>query len=104
VRKFGKTYGEFKKMTTGFQSELRTALDEPMREMRETADAFRKAANFEFEGDDESAPAVDETKPDEPADAAGNVPSIAPSPDPKFTSAAPQKPDVIEAVDETAPE
>ncbi len=49
VRKFGKFYGEFKKMSTGFQSELRNALDEPMREMRETADAVRKAANFDFD-------------------------------------------------------
>jgi Tat protein translocase TatB subunit len=51
VRKFGKTYGEFKKMTSGFQSELRSALDEPMREMKDTADAMRKAANFNFDGD-----------------------------------------------------
>jgi sec-independent protein translocase protein TatB len=51
VRKFGKGYAEFKKMTTGFQSELKTALDEPMREMRETADAFKKAVNFDFDGD-----------------------------------------------------
>jgi sec-independent protein translocase protein TatB len=47
VRRFGKAYGEFKKMTTGFQSELRSALDEPMREMRETADALRKAVDIE---------------------------------------------------------
>ena len=48
VRKFGKAYAEFKKMSSGFQSELKTALDEPMREMRETAEAFKKAANFDF--------------------------------------------------------
>lgn len=49
VRKFGKFYGEFKRMSTGFQTELRNALDEPMREMRETSDALRKAANLDFE-------------------------------------------------------
>lgn len=49
VRKFGKTYAEFKKMTSGFQSELKSALDEPMREMRETADAFKKAATFDVD-------------------------------------------------------
>ena len=38
-------------MSTGFQSELKSALDEPMREMRETAEAFKKAANFDFDGD-----------------------------------------------------
>ena len=48
VRKFGKAYAEFKKMSSGFQSELKTALDEPMREMRETAEAFKNAANFDF--------------------------------------------------------
>ena len=40
VRRFGKGYSEFKKMSMGFQSELKSALDEPMREMRETADAL----------------------------------------------------------------
>lgn len=57
IRKFGKTYGEFKKMTTGFQSELKSALDEPMREMRETADAFKKAASLEFDAEPEPEPA-----------------------------------------------
>ncbi len=49
VRKFAKTYGEFKKVTTGFQSELKQVLDEPMREMRETADAFKKAATLDID-------------------------------------------------------
>jgi sec-independent protein translocase protein TatB len=47
VRRFGKTYAELKKMSSGFQNELRSALDEPMREMRETADALRKAVDLE---------------------------------------------------------
>lgn len=47
VRRFGKTYAEIKKVSTGFQNELRNALDEPMREMRETADAVRKAVDIE---------------------------------------------------------
>lgn len=51
IRKFGKTYGEVKKVSHGFQSELRSALDEPMREMRETADLARKAALFPLEDD-----------------------------------------------------
>jgi sec-independent protein translocase protein TatB len=45
VRKFSRTYAELKKMSTGFQSELKSALDEPMREIRETADLVRKAAD-----------------------------------------------------------
>jgi sec-independent protein translocase protein TatB len=47
VRKFGKTYSEVKKMSSGFQNELKNALDEPMREMRETADALRKAVDLD---------------------------------------------------------
>ena len=43
VRRFAKVYGEVKKMSTGFQSELREALDEPVRELRETADMFKKS-------------------------------------------------------------
>ena len=45
LRKFGKGYAEFKKVTTGFQNELKSALDEPMREMRETANLVRDAAD-----------------------------------------------------------
>lgn len=51
VRKFGRTYAEFKKFSAGFQGELRQALDEPMRELRDTADAVRVAANFDFDAD-----------------------------------------------------
>ena len=70
VRKFGKFYGEFKRMSTGFQSELRSALDEPMREMRETSDALRKAANLDFEPQrvdgDTGNPAVEPPAPAAP--------------------------------------
>ena len=45
VRKFTQTYSEIKKMSSGFQSELKSALDEPMREMRETANLVRDAAD-----------------------------------------------------------
>lgn len=48
VRKFTKTYNEFKKMATGFQGEVKQAFDEPMRELRGTADAVRKAADFDI--------------------------------------------------------
>ena len=45
IRRFSRTYAELKKMGNGFQSELKSALDEPMREMRETANAVRDAAD-----------------------------------------------------------
>ena len=43
IRKFGKTYAEVKKVSTGFQTELRSAMEEPMREMQETANTLRTA-------------------------------------------------------------
>lgn len=43
LRKFGKTYAEVKKAATGFQSEMRTAMDEPLREMQQTANTLREA-------------------------------------------------------------
>ena len=45
IRKFTQTYAEFKKMSSGFQSELKSALDEPMREMRDTANLIRDAVD-----------------------------------------------------------
>ncbi len=45
VRKFMQTYTELKKMGTGFQSEIKSAFDEPMREMRDTANMVRDAAD-----------------------------------------------------------
>ena len=128
VRKFGKAYAEIKKMSSGFQSELKSALDEPMREMRETADAFKKAVSFEFDDNggaifhdstpdaDKPAeePAVDatdaaptdatstETSEATPAEReavpASNEPPLVRPPGPTFHSAAPQ-PKVVEAVE-----
>jgi sec-independent protein translocase protein TatB len=41
VRRFGRTYGELKRMSQGFQSELRDALEEPSRELRSTVQAAK---------------------------------------------------------------
>lgn len=43
VRRFGRLYGELKRMSTGFQSEFRSAFDEPLKELRETAQLTREA-------------------------------------------------------------
>lgn len=82
IRRFGKMYSELRRMSTSFQDELRSTLDEPMREMRETADLLREQADFTrlddrgprhpTPGDEkpksaEMAPVVD----DEPDDAEG---------------------------------
>jgi sec-independent protein translocase protein TatB len=75
IRRFGKAYAEFKKLSTGFQSELKSALDEPMREMRETADAFKKAATFDFEA---GAQQTDAHEPQQPVQqASGSAPPLA---------------------------
>ena len=46
MRKAGQMYGELKKMSSSFQSEFRSVLDEPVREVRETADLLRDSADF----------------------------------------------------------
>ena len=112
IRSFGKTYAEFKKVTTGFQSELKNALDEPVREMRETADAFKQAASFDIAADmlegkkpTAAAPApAPAPAPDPAADASGAAPPVA-TPEPKqmwtaHDAATPSTPAVIEGAGE----
>ena len=41
MRKVGSVIAELRKMSAGFQEELREALDEPMRDLQSTADLFR---------------------------------------------------------------
>jgi sec-independent protein translocase protein TatB len=71
VRRASRTYHELRKMGTGFQSELKAALDEPMREMRETADLVREAA-------DPNRVAVEQPTPTQPP---GERRSPEPAPD-----------------------
>lgn len=82
VRKFGRTYAEFKKVANGFQGELRSVLDEPMREMRSTADALRNAATFDFDAVADDTPAPDETSTtaSDTADTPGGDPPSPPKP------------------------
>jgi sec-independent protein translocase protein TatB len=95
VRKFGKVYGEVKKMSSGFQSELKSALDEPMREMRETAEAFKKAAKFEFDDsyyEQPSAPEDPDAHATEEAESKGST-------QPEAAAPAVAEPDVAEPDD-----
>lgn len=46
MRRAGKMYADLKKMASGFQDEFRSVLDEPTREMRETANLLRDSADF----------------------------------------------------------
>ena len=43
IRKFSRVYNEVRKISNGFQSEFKNAFDEPMRELRETAQLTRDA-------------------------------------------------------------
>ncbi len=99
VRKFGKVYAEAKKMSAGFQSELKSALDEPMREMRETAEAFKSAAGLGFNIDEPEA-SIDAV--DQPAATdATTVPEATNEPPPTVSELPPK---VVEAVEETGTE
>jgi sec-independent protein translocase protein TatB len=53
IRKVGRVYGELRRMSAGFQSELKDALDEPMREMRDTMNTVKGGFTF---GDDGEPP------------------------------------------------
>lgn len=56
IRRFGRLYGELKRMSSGFQSEFRTAFDEPMRELRETAQLTKDAVQRATMADEVEAP------------------------------------------------
>jgi Tat protein translocase TatB subunit len=73
IRRFSKTYAELKKMGSGFQSELKNALDEPMREMRETSDLIRRAADPSMQSVPANDPPVVEDFPDLDPDVDGAV-------------------------------
>ena len=49
LRRAGRTYAELRKMGNSFQTEMRSVLDEPMKEMRDTADLLRKAVDVTVE-------------------------------------------------------
>lgn len=53
VRRAGRLYGELRRMSSGFQAELRDALDEPMREVRSTRDLVKNT--FTGGGQDDAA-------------------------------------------------
>ena len=46
MRKAGRAYNELRKMANSFQSEVRSVIDEPMNELRGTADMLRDATDF----------------------------------------------------------
>jgi sec-independent protein translocase protein TatB len=79
MRRFGRTYAELKKMGNSFQDEFKAAMDEPMKEMRETADMLRRSTDITA-ADAPSGPTTD-PQADPPAGVAaapGEPPEIEP--------------------------
>ena len=75
IRQFSKTYAELRKMGNGFQSELKDALEEPMREMRETADMVREATDpTRFMAEAEAEQRLDHTRVMEDASPVADAP------------------------------
>ncbi len=91
MRKAGKLYNDFKKMTGGFQEEMRNVLEEPMREFRETADMVKGAAMFDA-SQATATPALNPADEIRPKDPMGDSapPEIERTPGPNFGSAAPR--------------
>ena len=106
MRKAGKAYADFKRMTSGFQSEMKSVLDEPMRELRETAELAKNAASWDTKMFNPTSPSADAKSSGGPTDrtatapptsaANGSEPPTAATPvvaakpaSPAFTSAAP---------------
>lgn len=56
IRSFGRVYGQVRRMGEGFQAEMRDALEEPMRELRDTAELARRAVTDVPEPEAEPGP------------------------------------------------
>ena len=63
IRKFARVYSEVRKISNGFQSEFKNAFDEPMRELRETAQMTRDAVMKPLQ-DEPEAKKPEAKKPD----------------------------------------
>ena len=83
MRKAGQFYAELKKMSTGFQSEFRAAVDEPLKELRDTANVIRDSADFTKLQNGER-----EEKPKSAEMLAAADPAATPTDDLPFTEAA----------------
>ncbi len=94
IRQMGKAYSELRRMSSSFQQEFRSVVDEPMREMRETADLIRDSADFNSLADGDrqekpktaTMPTVD--PPETPPEPAEEAAAARPDPDPDVADAA----------------
>lgn len=68
IRSFGRVYGQLRRMGEGFQNEMRSVLDEPMRELRDTAELARRAVTEVPTLDDEPGADTAEDRRDQRPD------------------------------------
>jgi len=99
MRKAGKAYADFKKMTTGFQSEMKSVLEEPMRELRETAELAKRSAMWDINEPTKPVTArmQDHTPP---SDEAARHAERALAPDLDVSTAALPEPEIMPSTDE----
>ena len=99
MRKLGNFYGQMKKMSTSFQQEFKSAVDEPMREVRETANMLRDSADFRklATGDRPEKPKSAEMAATPAADSAADAASDASAPEPASAPVAADSPPDIPA-------
>ncbi len=75
IRKVGQVMGEVRKLSAGFQDELRDAMNEPLEEMRSTVDMVRNP----FKDDEEPAAQTTTASPAEPAPSPTPIEPTAPA-------------------------
>jgi sec-independent protein translocase protein TatB len=90
MRRAGLTWGELKKMSSGFQEEVRKGFEEPSKEVKQTAATVRKAAALPKSIGTEAKKLVYNPLKDTP-EALPEGESVA-EPDPKEIDAAPADP------------
>ena len=79
IRRFGNIYGEFRRMSQGFQSELRDAFDEPLQSLRGTAQMMQDSVNEPLQAiTDMKAPVVGGGATAEPVDVTATELAAAP--------------------------
>lgn len=90
MRRLGRFYADLKKMSTGFQEEFRSAVDEPTRELRDTANTLRDSLDFRKlqDGQRDEKPTSAEMAPADPdAVPTDDVPFRSdPTPDPSSSA------------------
>ena len=90
MRRLGRLYADLKKMSTGFQEEFRAAVDEPARELRDTANTLRDSLDFRKLQDGDRA---------EKPKSAEMAPTDAAAVEPASTDLAPGDPDSVPSDD-----